>query len=112
MFKTTKNVIFGLKLNFFPRFRSLCVPLPNQMINDILVGSEDFVILQDDLFNFCHFTENKNKMETDCISANQHETLDMIIVGEKYLVLATMSPVIKVYDLKLNKLMIATGGHR
>ena len=90
---------------------SMDVPLPNQMINDVLVGSEDFVILQDDLFNFCHFSE-KNQMETDCISANQHETLDMIIVGEKYLVLATMSPVIKVYDVKSNKLMIATGGHR
>ena len=88
------------------------VPLPNQIINDVLVGSEDLVILQDDLFNFCHFTENKNKLETDCISANQHETLDMIIVGEEYLVLATMSTVIKVYNLKLNKLMIATGGHR
>ena len=82
------------------------VLLKDKIINEVLIGSDDIIILQDDLFNYCSFSGKKNKLETTCICANQHEALDMIIVEEKYLVVATMSPVIKVYDVKSNKLIV------
>ena len=87
------------------------VLLKDQKIIDVLPGSEDLVVLQDDLFNICSFQGKKNKIETTCTSSNQHESLDMIIVKDQYLVVANMSPVIKVYDIKTNELFIGSGGH-
>lgn len=89
------------------------VLLRDQKVCELLVDEQGGVtILQDDLLSHCSFVGKKNKVEQFAICANQHEALELSIVGEKYLVVATMSPVIKVYNLKQDfKLLIGSGGH-
>ena len=60
---------------------------------------ESLIIFQDDMLSLCKFKGSKNKVESMPICSNQHEILDMIMIGEKHLVAATTSPVIKIYNL-------------
>ena len=92
--------------------------LKEQKISHLLVCSDDedseqsLIIFQDDLLSLCKFKGTKNKVELQPICSNQHEILDMVIIGDKHLVVATMSPVVKIYDLSNNnKLTVASGGH-
>ena len=97
------------------------VLLKEQKISHLLVCNDDdesnsskqsIIIFQDDLLSICQFKGAKNKVELQPICSNQHEILDMVIIGDKYLVVATMSPVIKIYNLSNNKkLTVASGGH-
>ena len=97
------------------------VLLKEQKVSHILVcgadeedkDDESLIIFQDDMLSLCKFKGSKNKVESMPICSNQHEILDMIMIGEKHLVAATMSPVIKIYNLVDNKnmLTLASGGH-
>ena len=88
------------------------VLLKDQKVNQVLCcpDKNSVVIFQDDLLSICELKEQKLKNRTLC--ANQHEVLDMTIVQERFLVVATMSSIIKVYDLQENnRLFVAFGGH-
>ena len=88
------------------------VLLKNQKVSQILVNPESLVLLQDDLLSHVKFAGKKNKIDKDPICSNQHEALDLILIDGHYLVVATVSPVIKVYDVTNgNKMMVAYGGH-
>ena len=84
------------------------VLLKEQKVSHILVcgadeeedkNDESLIIFQDDMLSLCKFKGSKNKVESMPICSNQHEILDMVMIGEKHLVAATMSPVIKIYNL-------------
>ena len=111
------------------------VIMPDTKVSDVFVQEEDstLVVVQDDLLSLCTITGKKNKIERRILCTNQYEALEMIILDERFLVVATTSSVIKVdktfeaitlkftivmfflfqlYDLlNDNKLMVASGGH-
>ena len=94
------------------------VLIKSEKVNQLIVApqtenfEESVVICQDDFFSQCRFSGKKNKIEKTVISSNQHEILEMITMHETFLIVATMSPVLRIYDLKSgNTLKIASGGH-
>ena len=90
------------------------VLLKDQKVNHLLVCNEDdsLIFFQDDLLSLCSFKGTKNKVTAIPICSNQHEILDMVMIGEKHMVVATMSPVIKIYNLLDNNMLtVAAGGH-
>ena len=88
------------------------VLLKSQKVSQLLVCQESLISLQDDLLCHVKFKKKNNKIDKDPICSNQHEALDLILIDGHYLVVATVSSVIKVYDVtNENKLMVAYGGH-
>jgi hypothetical protein len=74
------------------------VILKGEKISDVFASPLDdsITIVQDDIFVHCQFSGKKNKVEKFVVCANQYEALDMAIVGDRHLVVATMSSVLKV----------------
>lgn len=90
------------------------VVIPQQKVNQVMVCPDDngLIICQDDLLSVCNFSQKKNNVEQYTLCSNQHEILDMTMIDGHYLAVASMSNVIKIYNLKEDfKLLLAHDGH-
>lgn len=83
------------------------VVVPNSKINHVFLSETFLAIVQDDLISQCTFDSGNASI----LCSNQHETLDMCVVADVWLVIATMSPIIKVYNAETGRLIVAQGGH-